>query len=223
MEKHIGIIIGPNGVGKGTLAQMLAEDFRYYHINMGQLFRDWIAAHAKHEHQSDVDNGVLIDDTFVREVVTAKFEELKRDAPTVNLVMEGLPRTVAQVDIVKDLCRDYGYNIKWVIVLSATLEMILDRVMDRVIAPDGTIYNLKYNPPPSNITREQLSKRADDRPEVITKRYESYIVDTFPVLSDPLFLNAQILNIDASKTIREVHDEARYFLRELEIEDLSSL
>lgn len=217
MKNKMGFVFGPNGVGKGTLAQGLSESLGYKALNMGNMIREWIDMNKRYDLMKIMDEGDFIDDSIVEESLKAKFIQLKEQNQLGNLIMDGVPRRHSQVKILKDICEKYNYLPEWIIVLSAPLEEILGRVRQRVVAPDGNVYHLVLNPPPAHFQASELHPRPDDRPEVVKKRYEYFIKDTFECLSDPFFANTKVLSIDGTKSIHEVYEEAEGFLEELEV------
>jgi adenylate kinase len=213
--KQIGLIFGPNGVGKGTLAKHLAETCHLTHINMGNLIREWIHTTESHHMQSLIDEGEMVPDPIVEQILNNRFEEIekKHHKETVQIVMEGIPRKRDQVSILKNICQKYGYDITWIIVLNAPLDNLLERVKDRVMAPDGNVYHLTLNPPPAHFKKEDLVKRLDDRPHIVKKRYENYVINTLESLSDSFFATVPLFNIDSTQSIAQVFIQAESFLQ----------
>ena len=54
----------------------------------------------------------------------------------------------------------------------------------------GTIYHLKYNPPPADIVG-RLVHRNDDTVEAVTKRVDKYHAETAPII--PFYIEKGIL------------------------------
>jgi len=219
--KQIGLIFGPNGVGKGTLANHIEEQFNYIHINMGNLIREWIVETNNHTYQHIIDNGEMVEDTIVKQILSNKFKELSHSSSPV--IMEGIPRRHSQVAILKEISETYKFQISYIIVLNAPLKEILHRVEHRVMAPDGNVYHLELNPPPAHFSPDQLVKRLDDRPEIVTKRYENYMVNTLECLSDTFFKDVPTLNIDGTQSIPAVYAQAEEFLQTLQDHKLISI
>lgn len=210
-KKSIGFIFGPNGVGKGTLAETISEKFEYYHYNMGEVVREFADKKGNEEIKQLVDNGILVDDDFIHSSLAEKIKELRYD----NIVFDGVPRKFSQVHFIQELCEYHGYSPEWVIVLNAPVEVILERLSQRVMGPDGKVYHLTYNPPPAHFTPDQLHTRPDDRAEVVQKRYEDYVTLTLECLSHPFFLDIPTLNIDATQSITKVCEKATDFIAEI--------
>ena len=210
-KKSIGIIFGPNGAGKGTIARFISNKFGYKHINTGALLRV-ASLKAGNEHLKELlDDGEMLDDSVVEQILIDHFKSYEISNSD-KIVLEGIPRRKSQIDTIKRVCRIFNYEIKWVIVLELPVDVIIDRVKDRILAPDGHVYHLIYNPPPPYFKPEDFTKRLDDRPHIIEKRYENYTINTKPCISDPLFFNTPKLIVDARKGIEEICREVGEFL-----------
>ena len=84
-------------------------------------------------------------------------------------------------------CRcKYNQKINVVLSLSVPLETIKKRISGRSFCSAcGKVYNEYFNPPPKNsncCSDKFLQKRADDTPEVATKRFKTYEETTKPLL-----------------------------------------
>lgn len=213
MKKYIGFIFGPNGAGKGTLAKKLIEKKGYIHINNGEIIREWAAKNNRKDLLKLIDEGEFIDDLLVEKILTLKFNEIGHNH---KLLIEGFPRKSYQVKILKKLSQKYNFVPAWIIILHAPLEVLIDRLKYRVIAPDGLVYNLAFDPPPMHFKMSKLQTRSDDKPEIVRKRYEYYIVHSLECISDDYFLDSKIKTINATQTITEVFKEAIEFVNEVE-------
>ncbi len=209
MKKTISFIFGPNGAGKGTLARHIAESFDYYHLNTGNTLRDWVSAKRRFDVLDQIDAGEFVDDTILREALEEKFAQVGH---VKKILADGVPRKLSQVSIVQEICKKFRYEPEFIIVMSVALEVLLERVKDRVIAPDGHVYHMTLNPPPKHFKLSELHARPDDRPDIVRKRYEYYSVYTLECLSDHFFKNCQISSIDATQSIPQVFSEAEDFI-----------
>lgn len=215
MAYKAGLIFGPNGVGKGTLAYHLAQEYGLSQINMGNILREWVVKNNLKDLQIKIDEGDFVEDNTVDLTLHMHFEHEKSSNTLRNIIVEGIPRKRSQVEFFSATLREFDFECNWVIVLNAPLEEIIERVSQRVTAPDGTVYHLKYNPPPKDIPREKLMIRPDDRPDIVKKRYESFMVDTIECLSDPFFADIPTVSIDGLQTIDKVFQDATDFINKL--------
>lgn len=218
-KKHsIGIVFGPNGAGKGTLAEKLSQELGFGYLNMGNAIRDWLHNHADTPEGIKVRNmineGDLVGDDLVSNILLHKFANAANQK---NFIFDGFPRRNSQMDILKKICEHNNFEVKWIIMLNISLELVLERVSNRIMTPDGHVYHTIYNPPPANIPKSKLKSRKDDRPHVVEKRYKEYMINTLECLSNPYLKDALICNIDASGSIEEVRTEALTFIKNYKV------
>lgn len=212
MNKNISFIFGPNGAGKGTLARHLAEKYQYYHLNAGNSLRDWTERNARFDVLDQIDKGDFVADPILKEALEVKFEQVGH---FLDILAEGVPRKLSQVALIQDLCKKYGYKPKFIMMLDVPLEILIDRVKDRVVAPDGHVYHMTLNPPPKHFKLSELHSRPDDAPEIVRKRFEQYMTHTLECISDPFFHDVQMISIDATKPIPEVYKIAEEFVNSI--------
>lgn len=216
MNKCLGIVFGPNGSGKGTLSMNLSKDLDYFHYDNGKSLREWGIKKNKQDILELIDSGEFVPDEIVDTSIHDDFEEINHHK---KVLLDGIPRKLSQVNLIQEFCFKYHFKPLWIIVLHAPVEALIERLKERVEAPDGKDYHMTLNPPPKHFKLSELKPRPDDKPEIIKKRYEYYITNTLECLSDRFFLNTKIHTIDATKSINEVFDEAKEFIVESEIEN----
>lgn len=161
--------IGPPGSGKGTQAKLLRQN-GFLHVSSGDMLRAEIAAGSERGKaiESIVTSGGLAGDDLLFEVVSAFLGQHKGEA----VVLDGYPRTVAQAEQLATLGLDAA------VFFEISDQVILRRLGDRVIGPDGTIYDLLQYPPPAGV---EVTRRADDDPEVHKKRLATYRKEEAPL------------------------------------------
>src|SRR6185312_13721984 len=74
-----------------------------------------------------------------------------------SVVLDGYPRTLVQA---RQLA---GLRLDAAVFFEVPDAILLRRLADRVIGPDGTIYDLQLHPPPPGVP---VTRRADDDPAV---------------------------------------------------------
>lgn len=169
------VLLGPPGSGKGTQADILSTKLRLPHIATGDIFRWHITHHTVlgRRLQPRLRQGRLAPDRVVNRIVGKRLRQ--RDCGR-GYILDGYPRTLNQA---KFLERVTPPNL--VIALELRDREAVTRLGDRRIAPDGTIYHLRFNPPPKRL-RAQLKIRDDDRPTAVRRRLHFYRRLTTPLL-----------------------------------------
>ena len=147
------LFIGPPGAGKGTQAERVAERLGIPHVSTGEMFRHHVANGS--ELGMKVEAIMAAGDYVPDEITVAMLEQrIGEPEATGGYILDGFPRTVAQVRSLDDLIGEDG----------------LDKVV--VFEVDET-----------ELVERMLSRgRADDSSETIRKRFEVYMAETRPLL-----------------------------------------
>ncbi|WP_307311982.1 adenylate kinase [Pseudarthrobacter enclensis] len=124
------LIIGPPGSGKGTQAERLSASLGVAPISTGYIFRAnvrdrtplGVAAAAY------LDNGDLVPDEITNAMVRSRLGE---DDAREGFLLDGYPRTVAQVEELDDILAGHGQELDLVLQLSAGDEELVRRLLGR--------------------------------------------------------------------------------------------
>ena len=200
------ILIGPQGSGKGTQAQLLTETYDLVVLGMGKLLRE--AAQKDSErghiiHDLINEKGKLLPDGVVFDLIQENLESIEWHN---GIIFDGFPRTVAQFDLLENYLVDQDKFLHLAIYLYIDDETAIDRLANRVTCElDGKTYNLKSDPPPPEC-EGHITRRPDDQPEAIKNRLSQFKEFTQPIIQ--LLEEKGILErIDASGTPREVFSQ----------------
>lgn len=180
------ILLGPQGSGKGTQAELLAEKLHLTHLEMGKVLRsiaDSDNSHAAAVKQALV-SGNLVPDEYTRLIA---WDFITKHHPTTQgFIFEGYPRSIAQYEHLEDMLRKFGKKIDLVVVLTISEEESIRRLSSRrTCARCGRVYNLITHPPPGPTCEcgGKLVHREDDQPEAIKRRLQVYREQTAPVFT----------------------------------------
>jgi adenylate kinase len=159
------VFIGPPGSGKGTQAKRLQKR-GFLHVSSGDMLRAEIASGSERGQAIDavVRAGGLVDDQILFEIV----DNFLRVHPHAPIILDGYPRTVAQAR------HSASLRIDAAVFFQISDDVLMRRLANRVIGPDGTIYDLTLYPPPPGVP---VTRRADDNPEVHRVRLATYRKD----------------------------------------------
>jgi len=116
------ILFGPPGVGKGTQAKLLTEEFDSVHISTGDLLREAVKNQTPLgvKIRSFMDLGNLVPD----EVMIGLIEQtLDSDRARRSFILDGFPRTVAQAKALDEMFIRMG--LRWM--ASSVSEWIMRR------------------------------------------------------------------------------------------------
>lgn len=175
------ILLGPQGSGKGTQAQILAKQLGIPALAMGQLLRDEVAAGSEIGLRVDgiLKSGNLVSDEVAAEVLQAR---LKRDDAQNGYVLDGYPRNLQQYGM-------FTFDTPThVIVIAVSREESLTRLGGRLTCDAcGAVYSTsagaKVGDACTACAGGKLYQRNDDTPDAINRRLDIYDNDTIPMLA----------------------------------------
>jgi adenylate kinase len=213
------ILIGPPGVGKGTQAKNIIKRYHVPHISTGEILRENIkkqtklGIHAK----TFMDMGKLVPDYDVLGMVSRRLAD---DDCLPGFVFDGFPRTIPQADGLSKLLSTANKRLKYVIVLTASDEIIIKRLSSRRSCNNcSRIYNLLFNPPKNDnrcdVCRDELTQREDDKPETIKKRLDIYRLQTEPLINYYEKLDLTVF-INGESDINNISEEIFQILDEID-------
>ena len=153
------ILMGPPGAGKGTQASFIAEHFKIPAISTGDIFRANVSKGTRLgiEAQRYMDAGEYVPDEVTNLMVRDRIDE--PDAVS-GFLLDGYPRTLAQVEELDGMIKFTGHELDAVVVLTVDQEEIVARLLQRA----------------------EVEGRADDTEDVIRRRQEIYTEQTEPLI-----------------------------------------
>ena len=177
------ILFGAPGVGKGTIAQQLQAQGLGKQVSTGDLFRKEISLNSEVSKvaRKYIDVGQLVPDDITLKIVENEI------ANGGNLLLDGYPRTVKQVKDLDTLLASQGKKIDVVVNVVASGQVVIDRLVNRVVCVKcHAIYNKKYSPPKTSDVCDKCGEpvihRSDDDENTIKTRYQEYLTKTKPLL-----------------------------------------
>jgi len=154
------ILMGPPGAGKGTQAKVIAAHFDVPPISTGDIFR----ANVKDETPLGVkakrylDAGDYVPDEVTNLMVRDRIDEA--DAVD-GFLLDGYPRTLAQVEELDKMLGETGHSVDAVVVLTVDDEELVQRLLNRA----------------------HVEGRVDDTEEVLRHRQDVFNEQTEPLIS----------------------------------------
>ena len=183
------ILLGPPGSGKGTQAQRLVQRYGIIQLSTGDMLRAAIAAQTPVglKAKDIMAAGHLVPDEIVVGIISDRIEQ--PDAVN-GFILDGFPRTVRQAEELDELLKAKRMTLDAVVELKVNESALLTRVENRAAE--------------TRARGEEV--RADDTPEVLTKRLHNYRTQTEPLIhyyAD----QRKLMTVDGMMTIEEVTSE----------------
>jgi adenylate kinase len=152
------IILGPPGAGKGTQATRIAESLGIPTISTGDIFRHNIknGTPLGLQVKEILASGAYVPDEVTSAIVRDRLDEADAAA---GFLLDGYPRTLAQVSHLDDMIAAKGAKLDAVLELTVDTDEVVQRLLKRAVT-DG---------------------RADDTEEVIRHRQSVYVQETAPL------------------------------------------
>ncbi|WP_138414221.1 adenylate kinase [Sinomonas gamaensis] len=154
------LLIGPPGSGKGTQAERISHGLGIVAISTGDIFRFNVKEETPLglEAKKYIDAGDFVPDSVTNSMVR---DRLAQDDVRDGFLLDGYPRTVAQVEYLDEILAESGLSLDVVLQLTADDEELVKRLLGRA--------------------RE--TGRSDDNETVIRHRLELYHTQTEAVVS----------------------------------------
>jgi len=209
------VLIGAPGAGKGTQARLLQERMGLPQISTGDIFRSLAEANTPlaNEVRDIQQAGRLIPDQIVIRVVE---ERTSQDDCRNGYILDGFPRTAAQAEMLEHLAERQGKGIK-AILIDVPTELLMKRLTGRrTCSVCGEIYNIYFKPPKFDNRcdlhpERELLHRADDAPEKIQVRLETYASETAPLLNYYERSN-RLHRIDGTREVEKIYADVQRVL-----------
>ena len=173
------ILVGPPGAGKGTQAARLVDSFRIPHISSGDMFRaeGKSGSELGQELNRYMKLGGLVPDDITIPIV---LKRLGQPDCSKGFMLDGFPRTRPQAEALDAALAKANMALDAVVLIEVPDTLIVERTTGRRSDPKtGTIYHIKYNPPPPGL---EVVQREDDTAQACEKRLSKYHSETAPIV-----------------------------------------
>lgn len=204
------IILGPQGSGKGTQANLLVQKKDLFHLETGKILRNEMAAKTVlgQEAASFVNQGKLVSDEIIVKILS---QNLNEENFKKGILFDGFPRSLAQAELLVQELAKYQAVINKVIFLNISLSEGVRRISARRFCPScGRNYNLVTLPPKNGEVCDncgiQLVAREDENEEAIKQRLDAYQKETAPLI-DYYRQKNLLLEINGERPIDVIHQE----------------
>jgi adenylate kinase len=172
--------MGPQGVGKGTQAELLAKHYDIPAISTGDIFRYNLKNNTPlgQETKTFMNKGLLVPDELTNKIVK---DRLAMEDAAKGWILDGYPRNAAQVEALDTMLDELGTPLDNAIALTADRSVLMERMTKRA----------------------EIEGREDDTPEAIAKRLDVYEHETAPIL-DIYRTRGNLVEVDGVGEIADI-------------------
>lgn len=168
------VLMGTAGAGKGTQGAFLKAKTGYAYVSTGELLREFATDNQRAR--------MLVGELLTDEEMIVMVEQALATIPNhENVIFDGFPRTLPQVEWLIERVKAGELHMPWVINLDVDEQTVHTRLLRR--------------------------GRQDDSEAVISRRFREYQSITLPVLGRFRDAGATVYDIDADQSPEDVHKD----------------
>ncbi|MCQ2285268.1 MAG: adenylate kinase [Bacteroidales bacterium] len=173
-------LFGAPGCGKGTQAALLAKHSGLVPISTGDLYRYEMSHDTELglKAKEFINNGQLCPDSLTLDMLHKHLCQLPDSK---GIILDGVPRTIAQAEMLDGIDYSHPVPISLVIYLTVDKDEVVRRILERA----------------------KISHRSDDTPEVAEQRIQNYLEQTAPLI-DYYTKQGKLIEVNGMQTIEEV-------------------
>ncbi len=172
------VLLGAPGAGKGTQASKITAKYNTLHISTGDIFRANIKAGTEIGKlaKSYMDAGKLVPDEVTCEIVK---DRLTWEDAREGYMLDGFPRNLFQAQEL-----DKFADIDLCLNIDVDIELLMDRICGRWMCTCGESYHVSMIGESRVCPKcgRPLYQRADDNPETVKARLDTYFSQTAPLV-----------------------------------------
>jgi adenylate kinase len=185
------LLLGPQGAGKGTQANRIADEYDIPHIASGEILRAEMQAGTElGQRVKDVyDRGDLVSDDLMIELIRNRLDQPDTEN---GFVLDGFPRTTVQAEALDAIVAGIGRSFSVVFALQIPDEVAFERLHKRA----------------------EVEGRADDTDEAIRRRLETYHRETEPLI-EHYRVRGNLVPIHGDRSENEVFAEIQSALEQV--------
>lgn len=177
-------LLGPPGSGKGTQAARICQTFNLTHLSSGDILRAERDSGSPTglEIKEYMNSGKLVPDELTIRLIRGRIAALDK-----GFVLDGFPRTLPQAESLSKMLLELHRPLELVINFDVAADQLARRFEGRRMCGKCSAgYHIESLPPKQagicDKCGSELIIRADDKPEVVKQRIETYDKSTAPLI-----------------------------------------
>jgi adenylate kinase len=182
------ILLGAPGAGKGTIANLLENEFSIPQISTGDILRSAVKQGTEIGRKAEayMNRGDLVPDRVILGIME---ERLQQPDCQRGFILDGFPRTIPQAEELEKILSRLGIHLDLVVNLDVPEDEIIRRLTSRRTCSNPecqAIYNVISMPPKKEGLCDKcgspLIQRDDETEEAIKNRLRIYREKTEPLI-----------------------------------------
>lgn len=201
------IIFGPQGSGKGTQADLLAEKYNLSHIETGQIFREIGRENSELGKKiKDLnDRKEMIPDEITVQVLEKCLKEVPLE---MGIILDSAPRTIGQIAPVEKMLASLNRTIDRAIYITLPHDESVARITKRYACTVCYRHfvlgkHIQGHEDPCPTCGGPIMQRGDDTPDGVTKRLKFFYEGTMPVI-DQYREKGLLIEVDGNQSVEKV-------------------
>lgn len=204
------IIFGPQGSGKGTQAELLAEKYNLAHIETGQIFREIGREDSElgKKIKEFNDHKEMIPDEITVQVLKKYLEKV---LPETGVILDSAPRTLGQIVPVEKMLQEMNRAIDKAIYINLPYDESVARITKRYACTVcyrhfvlGKHISDAEDPCPT--CGGPVMQRGDDTPDGVAKRLKTFYDVTVPVI-EKYREKGLLIEVDGNQSVEKVFED----------------
>ncbi len=181
------VILGPQGSGKGTQAELLATKYKLVHIEMGEFLREVSSQKTVFGRKVNLiinKKKELVPDGIIKKILAQRVKKIPKSK---GIIFDGIPRKLSQIKLINKIIGSLGRKIGKVIFVKISARESIKRISKRyhcMNCETGLILGRDIKSPKSKcpVCAGLVGQRVDDTIFGIKKRLAIFCRETLPVI-----------------------------------------
>ncbi len=211
------VLLGAPGAGKGTQADIMAEEFNIPKLSTGEMVRAEVAADTAlgKEIKETINKGKLVSDSIMVDLVKNRIS--KNDCVN-GFILDGFPRTIPQAEAFDSLIKSLDNQSFMVINFAVPTEELVKRISGRYTCKACNAgYHKEFKKPIvagvcDKCGSSEFVFREDDKPEAVKVRIDVYNEKTAPLI-EYYKKNGFLSEVNGTGTIEQINASVRALVK----------
>lgn len=214
IKPRLFIMIGPQGSGKGTQAELLAKKLNLPVAVTGDILRAEIESGSEvgKRVKALINKGNLVTIDLWEQIMGTYLKNLK--APR-GVIIDGSPRTYQQAQAMERIISKYNLPKPLAIYLDLPRDKAIKRLLKRQVCVGCRRSGAITDPEECRACGGKMVQRADDNIDAINRRLDLYEQETAPLI-DYFAKRNELVQVNGDQSIQAVHQNIVHALKTFE-------